>query len=268
VPVGKDQVQHLEMTQDMAQSFNAVYGDVFVRPEPRIPSSERMAKVPGIDGQKMSKSYRNGIWVFEEGQALQKAINQIVTDSRAPEEPKDPDGVLLVEFLELFLPAEELADWRERLRRGGVGAPGYGHLKTRLREAMDATFAPARARRQELLNDRAELERILARGAEGPPRAFGAASPNTTLAVVALDAAFSKLELQQVARAAMAAYHRRLSPAGSSYDGDIVFALSPVEGVRAPLAQAEMLVVAALEDAIERAVRLAKGRDGVPGLAD
>jgi tryptophanyl-tRNA synthetase len=166
VPVGKDQVQHLEMTQDMAQSFNAIYGDVFVRPEPRIPTSERMAKVPGADGQKMSKSYKNGIWVFEEGKALQKAINQIVTDSRAPEEPKDPDGVLLVEFLELFLPAEELADWRDRLRRGGAGAPGYGHLKTRLREAMDTTFGPARARRKELLADLGELERILARGAE------------------------------------------------------------------------------------------------------
>ena len=96
----------------------------------------------------------------------------------------------------------------------------------------------------------------------------GERPPNTTLAVVAVDAAFSKLELQQIARAATAAYHRRISPAGTSFDGDIVFALSPMEGARAPLAQAEMLVVAALEAAIERAVRLAKGRDGVPGLAD
>jgi tryptophanyl-tRNA synthetase len=166
VPVGKDQVQHLEMTQHMAQSFNALYGAVFVRPEARIPSSERMAKVPGVDGQKMSKSYKNGIWIFEEGKALQRAINQIVTDSRAPEEAKDPDGVLLVEFLELFLPADELSDWRERLRAGGEGAPGYGHLKARLRDAVDATFGPARARRKELLDDRGELERVLARGAE------------------------------------------------------------------------------------------------------
>jgi L-aminopeptidase/D-esterase-like protein len=115
----------------------------------------------------------------------------------------------------------------------------------------------------------ADTARLLARGAEGPPPAFGAgAAPNTTLAVVALDAAFSKLELQRIARAATAAYHRRLSPAGSSFDGDIVFALSPMEGRQAPLAQAEMLAVAALEEAIERAVRAAKGRDGVPGLAD
>lgn len=103
----------------------------------------------------------------------------------------------------------------------------------------------------------------------GGERSFGAAAaPNTTLAVVAVDAAFSKLELHQLAKAATAAYHRRLAPAGSSFDGDIVFALSPLEGPRAPLAQAEMLVVAALEEAIERAVRLARGRDGVPGLAD
>ncbi|MCC7000643.1 MAG: P1 family peptidase [Gemmatimonadaceae bacterium] len=119
----------------------------------------------------------------------------------------------------------------------------------------------------------ADTERVLAAG--GPERAFGAAStadsaaaPNTTLAVVAVDASFSKVELQQLARAATAAFHRRLAPAGSSFDGDIVFALSPLEGPSAPLMQAERLVVDALEAAIERAVRVARGRDGVPGLAD
>lgn len=119
----------------------------------------------------------------------------------------------------------------------------------------------------------AGTERVLAAG--GPERMFGGAStsatasaPNTTLAVVAVDAAFSRVELHQLARAATAAYHRRIAPAGSSFDGDIVFALSPMDGPRAPLAQAESLVVAALEEAIERAVRLARGRDGIPGLAD
>ncbi|MEZ6018263.1 MAG: tryptophan--tRNA ligase [Planctomycetota bacterium] len=165
VPVGKDQVQHLEMAQDMAQSFNALYGEVFVRPEARIPAAERMAKVPGVDGQKMSKSYHNGIWIFEEGKALKKAINSIVTDSREPAAPKDPDGVLLLEFLELFLDAEELATWRERVRVGGPDAPGYGHLKARLIEGFDATFAAARAQRKELLADPAELDRVLAAGA-------------------------------------------------------------------------------------------------------
>ena len=122
----------------------------------------------------------------------------------------------------------------------------------------------AGARRDGAFVDTAQL---LAGG--GPELAFGgAAAPNTTLAVIALDAAFSRVELQQVARAATAAYHRRITPAGSSFDGDIVFALAPMDGPRAPLAQAEMLAVAALEEAIERAVRLARGRDGIPGLAD
>jgi len=113
----------------------------------------------------------------------------------------------------------------------------------------------------------ADTERVLAAG--GPERAFGAAAaPNTTLAVVAVDVSYSKVELQQLARAATAAFHRRLAPAGSSFDGDIVFALSPLEGPSAPLMQAERLVVDALEAAIERAVRTARGRDGVPGLAD
>jgi L-aminopeptidase/D-esterase-like protein len=104
--------------------------------------------------------------------------------------------------------------------------------------------------------------------AAGTARAFGGTAVNTTLAVVALTAAFSTLELQQVARAATAAVHRRVTPAGTSFDGDVVFALSPLEGPRVSLVQGEMLAAAALEQAIERAVRLARGRDGIPGLAD
>ena len=171
VPVGKDQVQHLEMAQDMAASFNAAFGapedaPYLIRPEARIPDNALFAKVPGTDGEKMSKSYGNSIWVFESGKPLKKAVNRIVTDSREPHEPKDPDSVLLMTFLALFLEADELADWGERLRRGGEDAPGYGHLKKRLIEGIEETFAPARARREELLADPAELERILVRGAE------------------------------------------------------------------------------------------------------
>jgi L-aminopeptidase/D-esterase-like protein len=103
----------------------------------------------------------------------------------------------------------------------------------------------------------------------GMPLAGRAADgANTTLAVVALDAAFTKVELLQIARAASAAYHRRIGPAGTSFDGDVIFAVSPMEGRRAPLLQAEVAAVAALELAIVRAVRLAKGRDGIPGLGD
>lgn len=166
VPVGKDQKQHVEMAQDMAGYFNNTYGEVFVRPEPLIPEDELFAKVPGVDGQKMSKSYGNAIWIFEEGKPLQKIVGKLVTDSRPPEEPKDASELLPFRFLELFCDAAELADWRERLARGGADAPGYGHLKMRVKEAMDEHFHAARVRRRELLADRGEIERILARGAE------------------------------------------------------------------------------------------------------
>jgi tryptophanyl-tRNA synthetase len=166
VPVGKDQIQHVEMAQDMAASFNAAFGPVFRRPEALVPERESLAKVPGLDGEKMSKSYGNDVWVFESGKKLRQAVGRIVTDSRPPEEPKDPEGLLLFRFLELFLDAAELEEWKARVRRGGPDAPGYGHLKVRIAEAIEAHFAPARARRDQLLADPGELERLLARGAE------------------------------------------------------------------------------------------------------
>jgi tryptophanyl-tRNA synthetase len=166
VPVGKDQIQHVEMAQDMAASFNAVFGAVFKRPEPRLPLEENLAKVPGLDGEKMSKSYGNDVWIFESGKKLKQALGRITTDSRAPEEPKDPEQLLLLQFLALFVDAAALADWKERVRRGGSGAPGYGHIKLAITEAMEAYFAPARARREALLADPGEVERILAAGAE------------------------------------------------------------------------------------------------------
>ncbi len=166
VPVGKDQVQHLEMAQDMAGSFNAAYGQVFARPEAMLPQEEHLAKVPGLDGEKMSKSYGNDLWIFESGKALKNAVGKIKTDSRQPDEPKDPEGVLLLKFLELFLPEAELAQWHERVRAGGPNAPGYGHMKMRLIEAIETHFAEARARREEFVKDPARVDAILARGAE------------------------------------------------------------------------------------------------------
>jgi tryptophanyl-tRNA synthetase len=166
VPVGRDQVQHVEMAQDMAGYFNTTYGEVLRRPESRLPKSESMAKVPGLDGEKMSKSYGNDLWIFESGKKLKQAIGRIVTDSRGPEEPKDPEELLLFRFLELFWPRTQVDEWKERVRRGGPGAPGYGHLKQGLIEAIEAHFAPARERRSALLDDPAEVDRILARGAE------------------------------------------------------------------------------------------------------
>ncbi|TDJ69244.1 MAG: tryptophan--tRNA ligase [Planctomycetota bacterium] len=166
VPVGKDQKQHVEMAQDMAGYFNAAYGDVFVRPECRLPATDTLARVPGLDGEKMSKSYGNHLWIFESEKKLKKAIGRIPTDSRPPEEPKDPDALLLFDFLELFLDPEELAGWQERVRTGGEGAPGYGHLKARLVEAIDERFGPARERREALIANPGEVDEILARGAE------------------------------------------------------------------------------------------------------
>lgn len=111
----------------------------------------------------------------------------------------------------------------------------------------------------------ADTERVIASGEL--LRGYGRGG-HTTIAVVALNVALTKVELHQVARAASAAYFRRIGPAGTSFDGDVIFAACPIEGRHAPLVQAEVLATAALEEAIERAVRLAKGRDGVPGLAD
>jgi hypothetical protein len=102
----------------------------------------------------MSKSYGNDLWVFESGKKLRTAVNRIVTDSQPPEVQKDPDAILLFRFLELFLDEAELATWKERVRRGGPDAPGYGHLKVRITEAIEAHFAPARRRREELVRTR------------------------------------------------------------------------------------------------------------------
>ncbi|NQU49904.1 MAG: tryptophan--tRNA ligase [Planctomycetes bacterium] len=165
VPVGKDQIQHVEMAQDMAGYFNGAFGDVFIRPEMMVPKAESMQKVPGLDGQKMSKSYGNTIWIFETGKPLKKIINKIVTDSRPPQEPKDPNELFLFDIMALFADQAEVDEWKEKVRLGGDGAPGYGHLKGFIRDAMEEYFAPARLRRNELIADRGEVERILREGA-------------------------------------------------------------------------------------------------------
>ena len=163
VPVGHDQIQHVEMAQDMVTHFNTTYGGEFLkRPDWRLSPTP---KVPGTDGAKMSKSYNNAIWIFDEGKSLKKSVNAIVTDSRPPEEPKDPDGVNAFALLDLFLDEAERADWRARIQKGGVG---YGHLKGALIEKMDARFGAARGTYQELMKSEAgkqRLEETLARGA-------------------------------------------------------------------------------------------------------
>lgn len=138
VPVGKDQKQHLEMTRDIAIKFNQTYGETLIVPEERI--AESAALIPGLDGQKMSKSYGNTIEIFGEEKVLRKKIMGIVMDSRTPAEPKpDAEQNLAIQLLKLFAPAEVAMDYENRLRAGGLG---YGDLKKALFEHYWNFFAP------------------------------------------------------------------------------------------------------------------------------
>jgi len=120
VPVGRDQKQHVEMTRDIAIKFNQTYGETLVVPEPQI--REEVAVVPGLDGQKMSKSYGNTIDLFGEEKATRKKIMGIVMDSRTPQEPKpDADKNVAIQLLKLVAPADVAADHEARLRAGGLG---------------------------------------------------------------------------------------------------------------------------------------------------
>jgi tryptophanyl-tRNA synthetase len=162
VPVGKDQKQHLEMTRDMAIKFNQTYGETFVVPEPEI--RDEIAVVPGLDGQKMSKSYGNTIDIFGEEKATRKRIMGIVMDSRAPAEPKpDADKNLAIQLLKLVAPADVSTDYENRLRAGGLG---YGDLKKALFEHYWNYFSAARARRAELAANMDHVAAVLRDGAQ------------------------------------------------------------------------------------------------------
>ena len=161
VPVGKDQKQHLEMARDFAIKFNQAYGETLVVPEPDIRAA--LASVPGLDGQKMSKSYGNTIDLFGDEKATRKKIMGIVMDSRTPAEPKaDADKNLAIQLLKLIAPADVAADFENRLRAGGLG---YGDLKKALFEHYWAFFSPYRARRTELAANLDYVEQILRDGA-------------------------------------------------------------------------------------------------------
>jgi tryptophanyl-tRNA synthetase len=161
VPVGQDQKQHLEMTRDIAIKFNEQYGETFLIPEPRIRSE--VSKVPGIDGEKMSKSYGNTIEIFGEEKTLRKKVMSIKMDSRTPQEPKpDADQNLAIQLLKLVMPLAQAREIEDRLRAGGFG---YGDLKKSLFEAYWNHFSAARARRAELAADPAYVNSVLADGA-------------------------------------------------------------------------------------------------------
>jgi len=161
VPVGQDQKQHLEMARDIAIKFNQTYGETFVVPEPEIRVD--VASVPGLDGQKMSKSYGNTLEIFGDEKTLRKKVMSIVMDSRTPAEPKpDADRNLCIQLLKLVAPSDVAADYEGRLRAGGLG---YGDLKKALFEHFWGCFARARARRAELLADPGYVEQVLREGA-------------------------------------------------------------------------------------------------------
>lgn len=160
VPVGADQKQHIEVTRDIAEKFNAQYGQTFVIPEEQI--LKTVAVVPGLDGRKMSKSYDNTIEIFESESSLKKKVMRIVTDSTPVEEPKDPDTCNVFAMLKLVAEPAELAEWRDKYRTGGTG---YGTVKKRVAELLNAYFAPYRQKRQELEHNRAYVEDVLCDGA-------------------------------------------------------------------------------------------------------
>ncbi len=161
VPVGKDQKQHLEVARDIAIKFNNTFGETFVIPEPAI--SETTAIVPGLDGQKMSKSYGNTIPIFLEGKALRKRVMSVQTDSTPVEEPKDPDKCNLYALLNLFASREKMAEVRDLYVNGGAA---YGYLKQDLFTLLQDYFADARARKKDLLQNQDYLREVLAKGAD------------------------------------------------------------------------------------------------------
>ena len=155
VPVGKDQKQHIEIARDMALKFNHIFGDTLVPPEPQI--REEVAVVPGVDGQKMSKSYGNTVSLFGDEKAVKKAIMGIVTDSKAPDEPKDPEATLVYKIHRLFLD-EAAADALAEDYRKGIG---YGDAKKRLLETCMDVLVPLRARRAELEKNVGDVSEVL-----------------------------------------------------------------------------------------------------------
>ncbi len=160
VPVGRDQKQHVEVTRDIALKFNQQYGEVFTIPEPSI--REDVAVVPGVDGQKMSKSYDNHIELFGDPKATKNRIMRIVTDSTSLEDPKDPSTCNVFKLYKLFATPAQCDELAARYRKGGFG---YGEAKKALHEIMTVTLAPFRARREQLAADPDYVEDVLRTGA-------------------------------------------------------------------------------------------------------
>src|SRR5437879_6868938 len=161
VPVGKDQKQHIEITRDLAAKINEAYGNVFKLTEPRINPNTQV--VPGLDGQKMSKSYGNNIVILGEEKETRKRVMSIMTDSTPVEAPKDPERSTILQLYSLFATKDDIANMRGRFKKGGTG---YGDFKKELFEKLWEYFAPMRKRRDEILRDKSHIDNVLARGAK------------------------------------------------------------------------------------------------------
>ena len=168
VPVGKDQVQHLEIARDIAQAFNSRYGETLVLPRPKV--DEQVMLVPGLDGQKMSKSYGNIIDIFVPEKELLKTVRSIISDSTPLEAPKNPDTDVTFKLYSLLAPPAETADLRQRYEAGGYG---YGHAKTALYELILQRFAEERRLFSYYMDNLPELDARLAEGAR-KAQAYGA----------------------------------------------------------------------------------------------
>jgi tryptophanyl-tRNA synthetase len=158
VPVGEDQKQHVEIARDIAETFNKTFGEILVVPEPLT-----FPIVAGPDGRKMSKSYGNVVPIFADATVLRKHVMRIVTDSRPPEEPKDPESDNLFKTFRVFGSPEDVEGVRKRYLEGGIG---YGEVKGLLADALERTFVEPRERYEELMANRTKIDGILEQGAE------------------------------------------------------------------------------------------------------
>lgn len=161
VPVGKDQKQHVEFARDIAGYFNNIYGETFKLPEPVI--GEDSGLIPGLDGRKMSKSYDNTIPLLCPTAELKKKIMRIITDSKTPEESKNPDESTIFQLYKFFANTDEISTFRKRFLDGGMG---YGEAKTILFEKMDSVLKPHREKYEHLMANTSEIDTVLNTGAE------------------------------------------------------------------------------------------------------
>jgi tryptophanyl-tRNA synthetase len=255
VPVGRDQIQHIEMARDIAASFNHLYGEHFTLPEAAI--EEHVATLPGLDGRKMSKSYDNTIPLFAPRDQLRKLIMGIVTDSRAPGEPKATEGSALFQLFQAFASAEETAE----LAAAYAGGIAWGDAKQRLFERLDQEIAPQRAVYDELIQNPVQIEKTLKAGAE---KARAVASPFTAR----LRQAVGLRPLDQAAPGTGAKNTKAAVPSFKQYrekDGLFYFKLQGAQG--------ELLLqsgaFAAPRDAAQAISQLQQhGTAALPGLQD